>query len=86
MTPNKDNLERPPRRLELWVNARHSHMVSYENISHLSASYQDAFCTLCTGGTYATRTLNLTFDETVIGLKNPIILNGIPVNVTIKFT
>jgi hypothetical protein len=81
--PNKSNLRTAPKAIEdIWVNAKHSHMVSYENISHLSASYQDAFCTLCTGGAYATRTLHTTCDETVIELKKPIILNGIPVNVT----
>lgn len=81
--PNKSNLRTAPKAIEdIWVNAKHSHMVSYENISHLSALYQDAFCTLCTGGAYATRTLHTTCDETVIELKKPIILNGIPVNVT----
>jgi hypothetical protein len=81
--PNKSNLRTAPKAIEdIWVNAKHSHIVSYENISHLSALYQDAFCTLCTGGAYATRTLHTTCDETVIELKKPIILNGIPVNVT----
>lgn len=38
--------------------------------------------TLATGGAYATRTLHTTSDETVIELKKPVMLNGIPVNVT----
>jgi hypothetical protein len=81
--PNKSNLRTAPKAIEdIWVNAKHGHIVSYENVSHLSASYQDAFCILSTGGAYATRTLHTTCDETVIELKKPIVLNGIPVNVT----
>ncbi|MCB1658758.1 MAG: PriCT-2 domain-containing protein, partial [Pseudomonadales bacterium] len=81
--PNKSNLRTAPKAIEdIWVNAKHCHVVSYENISHLSSAYQDAFCILSTGGAYATRTLHTTCEETVIELKKPIILNGIPVNVT----
>ena len=81
--PNKSNLRAAPKNVEdIWVAAHHSHLVSYENVSHLSAGYQDAFCTLCTGGAYATRTLHTTIDETCTELKKPIVINGIPVNVT----
>ena len=71
--PNKNNLRTTPKAIEdIWVNAKHGHIVSYENVSHLSASYQDAFCILSTGG----RTLlepYTTCDETVIELKKPIV-------------
>jgi len=81
--PNKSNLRAAPKTIEdIWVTAKHAHIVSFENISHLSAGYQDALCVLATGGAYATRTLHTTSDETVIELKKPIVLNGIPVNVT----
>ncbi|MEN9429929.1 MAG: hypothetical protein RJA86_788 [Pseudomonadota bacterium] len=81
--PNKSNLRAAPKTIEdIWVTAKHGHIVSFENISHLSAGYQDALCVLATGGAYATRTLHTTSDETVIELKKPVMLNGIPVNVT----
>ena len=81
--PNQANCRAAPKAVEdVWVMARNSHMVSFENLSHLSASYQDALCMLATGGGYATRTLFTTADETVLNLKKPVVLNGIAVIVT----
>jgi len=81
--PNKSNLRAAPKNTEdIWVAAHHSHLVSFENVSHLSAAYQDALCILSTGGAYNTRTLHTTIDETCTELKKPIVINGIPVNVT----
>ncbi|AXI02604.1 hypothetical protein [Aquirhabdus parva] len=81
--PNRSNLRTAPKNKDdVFINARNSHLVSYENLSHLSADYQDALCTLATGGGFASRTLYTNTDETVIDLKKPIILNGISVIVT----
>ena len=81
--PNKSNLRAAPKNTEdIYVTAHHSHLVSFENVSHLSAAYQDALCILSTGGAYNTRTLHTTIDETCTELKKPIVINGIPVNVT----
>jgi hypothetical protein len=81
--PNQANCRAAPKAVEdVWVMARNSHMVSFENLSHLTANYQDALCVLATGGGYATRTLFTTADETVLNLKKPVILNGIAVIVT----
>ena len=81
--PNKVNLRTMPKsKDDLFISAKNAHMVSIENLSHLSADYQDALCTLATGGGYASRTLYTNTEETCIELKKPIILNGIPSVVT----
>jgi hypothetical protein len=81
--PNQANLRAAPKAVDdVWIAARNAHMVSLENISHLSAAYQDALCVLATGGGQATRTLYTNTDETVLLLKKPIVINGISVIVT----
>ena len=81
--PNKSNLRAAPKsRDDLFVVARNAHVLCLENLSHLSSEYQDALCTLATGGGYAARTLYTNGEETCFEIKKPIILNGIPSVVT----
>ncbi|MBF0675116.1 hypothetical protein [Pseudomonas sp.] len=81
--PNGCNLRGVPKCAEdIFVSARASAVLSYENVSHLSASMQDALCIVATGGGFAKRKLYSNFDESVIEVKRPIILNGIAVSVT----
>ena len=81
--PNQANLRAAPKNVEeVWIAARNSHMVSLENLSHLSPQYQDALCVLATGGGYSARTLYTNTEETIIELRKPIVLNGISVIVT----
>lgn len=81
--PNRSNLRFAPKNKDdVFISARNSHMVSYENLSHLSADYQDVLCILATGGGYGTRTLYSNTDETVLNLKKPIVLNGISIIIT----
>ncbi|WP_310461066.1 hypothetical protein [Sphaerotilus sp.] len=81
--PNQVNLRAAPKTVEdMWVAARSSHTVSYENLSHLTPAQQDALCTVATGGGVATRTLFTTCDETVIQVKRPVMLNGIAAVIT----
>ncbi len=81
--PNGANLRPAPKTVEdIFVAARNNWLVSYENLSHLSAQMQDALCTLATGGGFATRTFFTNTDETVIEAKRPVIVNSIPGVVT----
>lgn len=81
--PNQVNLRAAPKSVDdMWVAARSSHVVSYENLSHLTPQQQDTLCTVATGGGTATRTLYTTADETVIRVKRPVMLNGIAAVIT----
>jgi hypothetical protein len=81
--PNQVNLRAKPKNREsLFVSAENSHLISYENLSHLQSELQDAFCTLATGGGFADRTLYTNKEETIIEVKRPVVLNGISVLVT----
>lgn len=81
--PNQANNRAAPKTAEdVIVAAQNSHLVSYENLSHLPASYQDFLCILATGGGYAKRELYTNFDESVVTIKKPIFLNGINVIAT----
>ena len=81
--PNSCNLRAIPKtREDIFVSANASGIVSYENVSHLTAEFQDALCTLATGGGFAKRKLYTDADESVLTVKRPIMINGISAAVT----
>lgn len=60
-----------------FVSAGNNWIMSLDNLSHLSAPMQDAFCIMATDGAFAGRTLHTNADETVIQIKRPILISGI---------
>ena len=76
--PNAVNLRAAPKTPEdIFVSAGNNYIASYNNLSHISAPMQDAYCTLATGGGFAGRKLYTNFDEAVMETKRPVMLNGI---------
>lgn len=75
---NEVSLRSKPKTIEdVYVGASNTHLLSYENLSSISAEMSDAFCVVSTGGGYASRTLYTNGEETILNAKNPIVLNGI---------
>lgn len=81
--PNACDLRGAPKTVEdIFVVAAHSHVVTFENISHLHGSMQDALCILSTGGGIAKRTLYSNDEESIISVQRPWIVNGISAAIT----
>lgn len=67
----------PKQREDIFVAARNNAVVSFENLSSLSVEFQDALCTLATGGGFSTRLFFTNDEEAILEVKRPVILNGI---------
>lgn len=81
--PNFVNLRSAPKSSEeAFISAGNSGLVSYENVSGLSKSVQDALCTISTGGGHAKRRLYSNQEEHLIRAMRPVIMNGISTPVT----
>lgn len=81
--PNSCDLRGAPKQVDdLFIAAGTNHLVSYENISHLSSQMQDALCVVATGGGHAKRKLFSDADEEVIHSFNPVMINGISASIT----
>jgi len=81
--PNTANLRPAPKAIDdMPVAANNNWLISYENISYLPARMQDILCSMATGGAAGGRTLFTNGEETVIEMKRPVVINGIPSLIT----
>jgi len=81
--PNKVALRGRPKTVEdIFVAAANAWVVSYENLSGLTAEQQDALCVLSTGGGFAARQFYSNNEEHVLECKRPVMMNGIAVVAT----
>lgn len=62
---------------DMFIAARACHVLSFDNLSSMSARTSDTLCRLATGGGFATRALHTNADEALFDAQRPIILNGI---------
>ena len=76
--PNKANLRSLPREeRDLAVTGRNSHVLTFDNLSGLSAWVSDALARVATGGGFSCRELYSNGDEFIFDGRRPIIMNGI---------
>jgi hypothetical protein len=72
----------PREEQDLFVAAKHSHLLAFDNLSSLPVWVSDAFCRLATGGGHGTRRLYTDDEEALFVAQRPVILNGIEQTVT----
>jgi hypothetical protein len=76
--PNYADLRSPPRdNRDLFIAARNSHAIVFDNMSEIRGSLSDSLCRLATGGSFATRRLRTDSEEVLFEAMRPIIVNGI---------
>ena len=67
----------PKKDEDLAVAARNAWVVSFDNLSRISADLSDGFCRLATGASFTTRTFYTNGEETIYAARRPVILNSI---------
>ena len=76
--PNVAPVRAAPREeRELFISARNSHMLAFDNLSNMPPWISDALCRLASGGSFAVRRLYTDEDEVLFEAARPIVLNGI---------
>ena len=81
--PHEAALRAPPRNEhELFIAARNTHVLAFDNLSTVPAWLSDALCRLSTGAGFAARKLYTDDEESVISAARPVILNSIDAVVT----
>ena len=78
LDPNAAPLRGLPREeRDLFIEATHSHVLTFDNVSGMPPWLSDACCRLATGGGFARRRLYTDQDEVLFDAVRPILLNGI---------
>lgn len=76
--PNDVPLRGRPKTVEdIFVAAANAHLLSFENLSTLSAEQSDALCAVCTGAGFAARMLYTNDEEALLKAHRPVVVNGI---------
>jgi hypothetical protein len=76
--PSTAALRSPPRNSwDLIVSASNSHVIAFDNLSHVSPWLSDDLCRLATGAGFSARTHYTMTDETLFESSRPVILTGI---------
>lgn len=75
--PGGDLVSMPKDSRDLFIAARNSHVLAFDNVSGISPWLSDDLCKLATGGALRTRELYTNEEETLLQARRPIILNGI---------
>jgi hypothetical protein len=76
--PQKVTRSSPPKTPhDMAIAASNRWVLTYENLSRLSAWLSDMLCTCSTGGGYSTRSLYKNNEEQLFEFQRPVILNGI---------
>lgn len=76
--PSTAMLRPPPKdERDFLAGAVNNWCITYDNLSGIKPWLSDALCRILTGGSFASRTLYSTTDETAIPLARPVIINGI---------
>lgn len=77
--PNLSDVRSAPHsEQDLVISARLTRVLAYDNISKVPPWLSDAFCRLSTGGAFSTRSLYTDDEESIISVKRPVVINGIP--------
>lgn len=66
---------------DLYVDAQGSHLLNYDNLDYVKHSLSDGLCQLATGGAVTKRKLYTDSDRTILRGHNPLLLNGISVDI-----
>ena len=67
----------PRNEQDLFIAARNSHVLAFDNLGGVPTWLSDALCRLSTDGSFAARELYTDDEEVVISAERPLILNGI---------
>jgi hypothetical protein len=78
LDPNESPVRSLPKdERDLMIAATNSHILAFDNVSHLPDWFSDAICRLSTGGGFATRELHTDEEEILFNVQRPVLLNGI---------
>ncbi len=76
--PSSDSSVSSPRdERDLIIEAKHSHILAFDNLSHVSNNLSDALCRMATGAGFATRALYTDDEQMTFSGSRPVIFNGI---------